>query len=100
MNQYLEDFLIEFPLQAGSIQAPKSRLEQYSNRIPKALIDFWGEIGWSGFAEGLLWSTDPEEIQPAVELWLKNTNSLESTSYTAIARSAFGKIYLWGKKPA
>lgn len=98
MNQHLKDFLIEFPLQPGSVQAPKSRLEEYTARVPRALTDFWHEVGWTGFADGLLWSTDPEEVRPAIELWLEDSDLLDANSYTMIARSAFGQIFLWGKK--
>lgn len=98
MNQYLEDFLTEFPLQPGGVKPFKSSLDKYIERVPDALIVFWQEVGWSGFADGLLWTTDPEEMQPVIELWLENVDLVDASLYTAITRSAFGEIHLWGKK--
>jgi len=40
MNQYLEDFLTEFPLQPGGVKPFKSSLDKYIERVPDALIVF------------------------------------------------------------
>lgn len=45
MNQYLEDFLAEFPLQPGGVKPFKSGLDKYIERVPDALIVFWQEVG-------------------------------------------------------
>lgn len=98
MNPYFKEFLQEFPPQPDAIAIPKTRIDEYESRLPRALLDFWMEIGWSGFADGILWSTDPEAFEVVIASWLDGTDFLKNQTYTVIARSAFGQIFLWGKQ--
>jgi hypothetical protein len=97
MNYYFKVFLLEFPQQPNSAPIPPLRLQHYRSRLPIALVDFWTHAGWSGYGDGILWSSDPEVFDPAVQAWLEQTGLLVE-NYTVIARNAFGELYLWGKK--
>lgn len=96
MNQYFEGFLEAFSPQLSPIKIETVLLEEYKNVLPQAMLDFWSEVGWSGYANGMMWSTDPEEFKPAVAAWLDGSNLLSQDKYTVIARSAFGKLFVLG----
>ena len=97
MNTFFNIFLTEFPQIPNAVAIPPSRLADYRSRLPKALLDFWMDVGWSGYGDGILWSTAPDVFDPVIEAWLGETNLLEE-NYTVIARNAFGELYLWGRK--
>ncbi|MBP1202859.1 hypothetical protein JOD97_000873 [Duganella sp. 1411] len=97
MNPYFEEFLEEFSPQLDPVKIKAALLEKYKNVLPQAMLDFWSEVGWSGYANGIMWSTDPEEFEPALAAWLDGSNLLSRDKYTVIARSAFGKLFVWGK---
>lgn len=97
MNQYFEGFLEAFSPQLSPIKIEAIRLEEYKNVLPQAMLDFWSEVGWSGYANGMMWSTDPEEFKPALAAWLDGSNLLSQDKYIVIARGAFGKLFVWGK---
>lgn len=67
-----------------------------TRQLPTNLIDFWREVGWAGFSNGLVWSTNPDYFSPAVESWLGESAVYKQDDYVVIARSAFGEMYLWG----
>lgn len=96
MNQYFEEFLEEFSPQIEKTEATPAILEKYKEFLPMDLLDFWANVGWSGYSNGLLWSTNPEDFTSTLECWLSDTNALKQDSYTVVARSAFGDIFLWG----
>src|SRR5687768_12429024 len=98
MNVHFSEFLEYFSPQLDPILPPQTRLKDFKGNIPTALIDFWAKAGWSGYAEGIFWSTDPAEFSPVVEAWLGDSALLKHDLYSVVARSAFGKLFLWGKE--
>jgi hypothetical protein len=98
MNPHFEEFLEEFAPQVDVIQPTQGDLDHYKNIIPAALLDFWSESGWSGYSNGIFWSTNPAELEPVLQYWLAATGVLSNDTYTVIGRSAFGDLYLWGAK--
>lgn len=97
MNPYFEDFLETFSPQCEVSDVSQSRLAEFRSSLPSALLEFWDEKGWSGYADGIMWTTDPVEFKPALEAWLEPSGILDKDIYTVIARSAFGKMFVWGK---
>lgn len=97
MNQHFAEFLDIFSPQVDRALPTTKELEGLRRKLPAALIEFWTTAGWSGYADGILWSTDPTEFDPALEAWLDGTTISKRDEYTVIARSAFGKLYAWGK---
>jgi hypothetical protein len=98
MNQHFVAFLEIFSPQVDRTTPSPDQLEKMKQDLPLALIDFWATSGWSGYAEGILWSTDPAEFAPVLEAWLDGTPLSKQDHYSVVARSAFGKLFLWGKK--
>lgn len=97
MNEYFKEFLTEFSPQIEVTSFPPSYLKNNETGIPDALLNFWSEAGASGYAEGILWSTNPEEFEPVLECWLGGAALWNSDKYTVVARSSFGELFVWGK---
>lgn len=75
-----------------------SYAEKYRGKLPDQLIRYWLEHGWCGYGEGLFWTVDPEDYEDILDAWLDDTPLVENDAYYVIARSAFGKLLLWGTK--
>jgi hypothetical protein len=78
-------------------QVPPSTIEHYRGKLPDQLLAYWREHGWSGYADGLFWTVDPQEYEPVLEAWIGETTFMEQDAYHIIARGAFGEIYFWGE---
>lgn len=77
---------------------PPTSIERYRGKLPDQLLSYWEEHGWCGYADGLFWTVDPQEYEPALEAWIGDTPFMEQDAYHIIARSAFGDLYFWGEK--
>jgi hypothetical protein len=97
MDEDFEYFLEKMGPSTEERLVPPSSIERYRGKLPGKLLDYWGEYGWSGYADGLFWTVNPQEYEPVVEAWIGNTSMMERDTYHVIARSAFGKLYLWGE---
>ncbi|MGD9172130.1 MAG: GAD-like domain-containing protein [Candidatus Thiodiazotropha sp.] len=75
-----------------------NELALYKGVLPDKLIEYWQEVGWSGFAEGLFWLVNPADYDHLVEIWLEDTIFQKIDRYRAIGRNAFGKLYLLGER--
>jgi len=75
-----------------------SEIKNYSGKLPDQLLRYWDLYGWSGYAEGMFWTVNPAHYEPVVQAWLAGTGFLDEEDHHAIARGAFGEIYLWGEK--
>lgn len=97
MNGNFDYFLENFgPLFDQTI--PKSaQTKKFHGKLPDQLLSYWEKFGWSGFKDGLFWITDPDQYAVVVDAWLENMEGRKNDTYHAIARSAFGKIFLWGE---
>ena len=76
----------------------KETLEKFKGKLPDRLLEFWRVHGFCGFRDGLFWITNPDDYEPALEAWFGDTPVVEKDSYYVIARTAFGKLYLWGTR--
>jgi len=97
MDEYFEYFLSKMGPQVQKIQPTEIQINKFSGKLPNKLLEYWVKYGWGGYHNGLFWITDPDEYSPAVEAWLDGTNINDKVNYHAIARSAFGRIFLWNK---
>lgn len=77
---------------------PPSSIDRYRSKLPDQLLAYWQEHGWSGYADGLFWTVNPQEYEPVLEAWIGETPFVEQDAYHLIARSAFGTLYFWGEK--
>ncbi|WP_028478391.1 GAD-like domain-containing protein [Nocardia sp. CNY236] len=78
---------------------PADRFDTYADAVPGFLLELWKDLGFSGFKNGLYWICDPIKWQSVVDEW---TSDLElpfgSDKWTAVTRSAFGEMRLWGER--
>ena len=75
---------------------PPEKIEKFRGKLPDKLLEYCQEYGWCGYAKGLLWTVDPGEWEDTLEDWIGDTPFMEKDAYYVIARSAFGKLVLWG----
>jgi len=72
--------------------------ELWKNRLPDQLLTYWSQEGFSAYADGLFWIVNPSDYEDTVEQWLRGSPLSKVDSFHVIARSAFGKLYLWGER--
>lgn len=98
MDEDFEFFLEKMGPAIHRRHVPLSSVERFRGKLPDQLLAYWQEHGWSGYADGLFWTVDPQEYEPVLEAWIGDTSFMEKDAYHIIARSAFGKLYLWGER--
>jgi hypothetical protein len=76
----------------------KETLDRYRGKLPDRLLGYWEEFGFCGYGDGLFWTVNPADYEEILELWLKDTPLWGRENYYVIARTAFGKLYVWGDK--
>jgi hypothetical protein len=97
MDDNFKYFLSKFGPVVDKQEVSESALNKYRGVLPDQLLQYWQEVGWSGFAKGLYWLVDPDAWDDAMEMMLEPTGFLERDAYHVIARNAFGDLWLWGK---
>ncbi len=98
MDEDFEYFLINFGQPIEKQDVPESAFKRYQGILPDQLLQYWREVGWCGFANGLFWLVNPEEWDDPMETMLDQTGFLERDAYHVIARNAFGDLWVWGQK--
>ncbi len=71
--------------------------EDYKNILPSLLLENWERYGFNPFNQGLFWLTNPKEYQGLLEDYLDGTALKDMPDLYVIARSAFGKLFVWEK---
>jgi hypothetical protein len=98
MDENFEYFLEKMGPSFERRHVPPSSIERYRGKLPDQLLAYWDEHGWCGYADGLFWTVNPQEYEPALEAWIGDTPFMAQDAYHIIARSAFGHLYFWGEK--
>ncbi len=98
MDKHLEAFLEEFGEPTSRVAASADVIDRYKDKLPAKLLDYWRELGFSGFKHGLFWITNPDDFEDDMKAWLGDTPVVEEDAYYVIARSGFGDLFLWGRK--
>jgi hypothetical protein len=98
MDEDFEYFLENFGPAFDRREVPASSIDRYRGKLPDQLLDYWQEHGWCGYADGLLWTVNPQEYEPALEAWIGGTSFMEGDAYHLIARGALGDLYFWGER--
>lgn len=70
-------------------------IEAYRKKLPDQLFTYWKALGASGFHNGLLWMTNPDEYQDLLDSWLEGSPFENRKDLSVIARSAFGELAVW-----
>lgn len=60
-------------------------------------MEYWKLVGFSCFKDGLFFITNPEDYKESLYDWLEDVEEMDGDVWYVIARSAFGKLYLWGE---
>ncbi|USX11278.1 DUF1851 domain-containing protein [Oxalobacteraceae bacterium OTU3CAMAD1] len=98
MDEYFEMFLSDFGPQFSKAQPESAEIENFRGRLPNKLLEYWQIHGWGGYNSGLYWITNPQDYLPVVEVWLDRATISDKQNYFAIARTAFGRVFLWNKQ--
>jgi hypothetical protein len=98
MNKNFKYFFDEFGPPVKVTEFSVEQLGKYKGLLPDSLLEFWSEAGWSGYADGLFWSTEPAQFLVPLEAWLEDSGIPHRDTYHVIARSAFGDLFAWGKE--
>jgi len=98
VDELFEYFLKKMGPAFDRHDVPVSSIERYRGKLPDQLLAYWQEHGWSGYADGLFWTVDPQEYEPVLEAWVGDTSFMEQDALHIIARSAFGGLYFWGER--
>ncbi len=98
MDEDFEYFLEKLGPAFDRQEVPTSSIERYRGKLPDQLLAYWQEHGWSGYADGLFWTVNPQAYEPALEAWIGNAPFMEQDGLHIIARSAFGGLYVWGER--
>ncbi|WP_246616302.1 GAD-like domain-containing protein [Shewanella sairae] len=94
----MEFFLSKFGAPTDVVAATSEQVESYRGILPDRLLEYWQQLGFSGFQNGLFWITNPAEFEDVLESFLEGTEFADYDNYHVIARSAYGELYLWGEK--
>ena len=70
----------------------------YLNMLPPARTSELSKEKLGGYAQGLLWLTNPADYASSTAEWLEKAGISTPEKYSVIARSAFGDLYLWEKR--
>ncbi|MFD3428597.1 GAD-like domain-containing protein [Nocardia fluminea] len=94
----LEQVLERLGKPYAPVAAEDRVVDRYEGVVPDLLLDVWRTVGFSGFADGLLWLCNPEEWQPAVDEWISGVTLPFHDDWIPFTRTAFGGMSLWGKR--
>ncbi len=96
MDKAFETFVQNVGSAISKRDVDPSYADSYSGRLPARLIDYWKQYGYSGYGEGIFWTVDPADYHELLNRWLERSPFKGTDDYHVIARTAFGKLYVWG----
>lgn len=97
MDEYYEMLLDELGPQDTKLIPSGKEVDLFRGRLPDKLLEYWVTYGWGSYYNGLFWLTNPADYSLVVDAWLSHTKIKNRQDYFVIARSAFGKLFLWSK---
>ena len=104
MNKFFDNFYNYkgFGPATHSIETSQEVLDFYHDKLPKKLLDYWLEYGFSSWGKGIFWTVNPKDYEEALAYWLRGTEFEERQllgvdKYHVIAIGAFGRMFIWGE---
>ena len=73
----------------------KEILTKYEKIMPPILLDMWQQEGFCQFQNGLYYIVNPDDWQDVVDVWIDNTPYQKLGQFYALARNAFGYLYVY-----
>jgi hypothetical protein len=96
MDKLQQHFLSKWGSPSQRVPAAETDLAALAPHAPAILIEYWREIGFSVFKDGLMMVTNPLDWQDTVNEWLQGTELEAFDRFIPIMRGAFGDIRLLG----
>lgn len=100
MDEFFEYFIESVGEPCAYIEVPSLAYTKYKGILPDALLSYWEEYGWSPFANGLIWLTNPENYENIVQDWLGGISEFKGLKWYVFARTAFGSMYAFQPESA
>lgn len=75
-----------------------SDIERWEGKLPDQLLTYWKQEGFAAYGDGLFWVVNPSDYEDTVTEWLRGSPLNKVDRFHVMARSAFGKLYLWGER--
>lgn len=97
-DEAFEVFIEEFGEAIHRQEVPAEVIERFRGRLPDRLLGYWQHEGWCGYADGRFWTVNPEDYADLLEFWLEGSGLERIDAFHVVARTAFGKLYLWGER--
>lgn len=97
-DEDFELFIDEFGEATQRVEVPESCINKWNGKLPEQLLTYWKAEGWCAYADGLLWTVNPDDYEDLIDEWLADTGLDQVDSFHVIARSAFGDLYACGEK--
>ncbi len=97
-DEDLAFFLSELGQPTTLVPAKTDEIEKYRGKLPDQLLEYWQILGFSGFADGLFWLTNPDDYQHILDRFLEDTPFEQQDIYYVIARNAWGELQIYGEK--
>ena len=96
-DPHFEYFIEKFGEATYSMPVSEATLAQWTGKLPPILMTYWREEGWAGYANGRVWTVNPDEYEDIKDAWLEGTPLVNIDNFHVIARDAFGDLYLCGE---
>jgi hypothetical protein len=93
MNEFYALFKKEFGEGSTYASIPEEFFTKYHGILPAGLLEFWREKGWCSYADGLIWTVNPDEYTWLIDSWVRPHSALPQSEYFVVARTAFGVFY-------
>ncbi|VVN92617.1 GAD-like domain-containing protein [Pseudomonas fluorescens] len=97
-DPHFEYFIEKFGEATHSTPVPEASLAYWADKLPPILLTYWREEGWAGYADGRLWTVNPDDYEDIKDAWLEETPLATLDNFHVIARDAFGDLYLCGER--
>jgi hypothetical protein len=88
-----DDFQARHGEPIDPLPVPGEAMELFEKLLPSALLTHWRDVGWAGWADGLLWTVDPRELDGVPGDWLGS----DVQDAAVIARTAFCDLFIFAE---
>ena len=95
MDQFLELFAETFGPAKPTRPVHEQALRKFDGVLPRPILDLWRWQGRGGFAQGLVWTIDPDEYSEQVDSWISGTSLYGKDRFVPIMRTAFDSLKVW-----
>lgn len=96
MDECLEYFLSHWGQPTERVPADEETLTRFAPHLPATLIEYWRELGFSVFQDGLMTLCNPIEWQPVIDEWIEDTELKNLDTFIPVMRGALGSFKLFG----